>query len=179
MNLLENKRWAEAIAMRIASEWELRDDWPEDAVLMEKTIAKLLTMHPEECEKLIGTGIIESDFFNDLKPEGVKDNEAYCWLSEDILIVCPEYPDDCRYIRFVENGKEVAYWHAEEWQNEPANVMGAIAGALMHAVSGNCISESIKLICRHKVKPSIVKWAESDDPEPYDASDPSKYKQER
>lgn len=43
---------------------------------------------------------------------------------------CPAHPEDCGYVRVVADGLEIAYWIADEWQQAPAAVMGALIGAL-------------------------------------------------
>lgn len=58
--------WAEAIALRISDEWAWKGDFLEDARLLQEILHKLFLAHPEECEKLIGTGIIEEDYFEPL-----------------------------------------------------------------------------------------------------------------
>ncbi len=58
--------WAAAIALRISDEWALRDDFPEDAELMREVLARALKRSPEDCELLVGTGIIEEDYFEPL-----------------------------------------------------------------------------------------------------------------
>lgn len=64
MSVLEN--FALAISCRLADEWHGASDFPEDAILLRIVIEKLLTENPEECRKLIGTGIIEEDYFEKL-----------------------------------------------------------------------------------------------------------------
>jgi len=64
---MENvSKWARAMAARISDEWEGREDFPEDAKLLENILFKLLKAHPNECFNLIGTGIIEEDYFDRL-----------------------------------------------------------------------------------------------------------------
>jgi len=58
-----NGDWAEAISCRLADEWSGKKDFPEDANLLQKILMELFTKHPELCKKLIGTGIIEEDYF--------------------------------------------------------------------------------------------------------------------
>ena len=60
------KNFAKAIAFRIADEWHGASDFPEDANLLREIIEKLLIRNPEDCKKLIGTGIIEEDYFEEL-----------------------------------------------------------------------------------------------------------------
>jgi len=57
------KDFASAISYRLADEWHGAPDFPEDAILLRNVIEKLLLENPEECKKLIGTGIIEEDYF--------------------------------------------------------------------------------------------------------------------
>ncbi len=66
MQIITNSDWANAIALRIADEWDGKKDFPEDAVLLEDVLADLFSKAPIACEKLIGTGIIEEDYFEPL-----------------------------------------------------------------------------------------------------------------
>lgn len=63
MQNLSIKDWAEAIANRISDEWDGKNDFLEDANLLKEILSKLLTENPEQCKKLIGTGIIEENYF--------------------------------------------------------------------------------------------------------------------
>jgi hypothetical protein len=58
--------WANAIASRISDEWRGKSDFPEDAELLRNVLAQALTAHPHSMAKLIGTGIIEEDYFEPL-----------------------------------------------------------------------------------------------------------------
>lgn len=60
------KDFARAISFRLADEWNGASEFPEDSILLRKVLEKLLTENPEECKKLIGTGIIEEDYFDQL-----------------------------------------------------------------------------------------------------------------
>ena len=61
----------------------------------------------------------------------VKDKECVIRISDRMSLVCPAYPEDCSYLRLVIDGKiESGYWHWEEWQDDPQNVMGAIMGIM-------------------------------------------------
>ena len=60
------KAFAKAISYRLADEWDGASGFPEDAKLLRKVLEKLLSENPEECKKLIGTGIIEEDYFDPL-----------------------------------------------------------------------------------------------------------------
>ncbi len=60
------KFFANAISYRLADEWDGASEFPEDTILLRKVIEKLLTENPEDCKKLIGTGIIEEDYFERL-----------------------------------------------------------------------------------------------------------------
>ena len=60
------KIFAKAISYRLADEWDGASEFPEDAILLRKILEKLLTENPEDCKKLIGTGVIEDDYFEQL-----------------------------------------------------------------------------------------------------------------
>lgn len=55
--------FAKAIALRISDEWSGKNEFPEDAALLQSGLEKLLINNPDDCKKLIGTGIIEEDYF--------------------------------------------------------------------------------------------------------------------
>lgn len=56
--------WAEVTAVRIADMVTGVD--PEERQLLEEVLTKALAASPSECEKLIGTGYIEEEYFEDL-----------------------------------------------------------------------------------------------------------------
>jgi ferredoxin len=58
--------WAAAIAGRLADEWDGKRDFPEDAALLEDVLEKALLACPNECMKLVGTGVIEESYFERL-----------------------------------------------------------------------------------------------------------------
>jgi hypothetical protein len=58
--------YAKAIAIRISDEWDGKNDFSEDSVVLKEVLEKLLINNPDECKKLIGTGIIEDSYFDDL-----------------------------------------------------------------------------------------------------------------
>lgn len=60
------KFFAKAISCRLVDEWDGTSGFPEDSMLLRKVLEKLLTENPEDCKKLIGTGIIEGDYFEQL-----------------------------------------------------------------------------------------------------------------
>ena len=60
------KCFAKAISYRLADEWDGASGFPEDARLLRTVIEKLLTENPEDCKKLIGTGVIEEGYFEQL-----------------------------------------------------------------------------------------------------------------
>jgi hypothetical protein len=63
MNKLEVKNWAAAISTRISDEWAGSQDFPQDVELLKNVLLKCFQSNSEEMVKLIGTGIIEKDFF--------------------------------------------------------------------------------------------------------------------
>jgi len=66
MNEIEVKNWATAISIRIADEWAGKQESPEDAELLKDVLFKCFQSNSAEMAKLIGTGIIEEDFFKAL-----------------------------------------------------------------------------------------------------------------
>jgi hypothetical protein len=59
-------KWAQAIADRLSDEWDGKPDFPEDTELLRKVLSKALNTVPDECMRLIGTGIIEKTYFDNL-----------------------------------------------------------------------------------------------------------------
>lgn len=60
------------------------------------------------------------------------DSEAVVETTTGVRVVVPAYPAPCTYVRLVDaNGDEYAYWDVAEWGREPAEVMGAIVGAIL------------------------------------------------
>lgn len=58
--------WAKAIAERLSDEWDGKSEFPEDAELLKDVIEKALNIVPDECMRLVGTGIIEESYFEPL-----------------------------------------------------------------------------------------------------------------
>lgn len=58
--------WSEAIALRLTDEWDGADSFKEDALLLKKVLTGLLSKNPDKLLQLIGTGIIEESYFEDL-----------------------------------------------------------------------------------------------------------------
>lgn len=59
-------KWAEAIAERLSDEWDGKTEFPEDAKLLTDVLTKALIAVPDECMRLVGTGIIEDSYFEPL-----------------------------------------------------------------------------------------------------------------
>lgn len=59
-------KWASAIAERLSDEWDGKSEFPEDAELLKEVLAKALSAFPDQCMRLVGTGIIEEDYFEPL-----------------------------------------------------------------------------------------------------------------
>jgi hypothetical protein len=60
------KEWAEAIAIRLSDEWDGKSEFSEDTDLLKDVLKKVLTAFPDECMRLVGTGIIEESYFDPL-----------------------------------------------------------------------------------------------------------------
>ncbi len=59
--------WARAIAERLSDEWDGKTEFPEDAKLLKEVLTKALCTLPDECMRLVGTGIIEESYFESLE----------------------------------------------------------------------------------------------------------------
>lgn len=58
-------------------------------------------------------------------------NESSVALPGGWELRCPAYPEECSYVRILNrDGREVGYWNEDEWRLDPAEVMGAIVGAM-------------------------------------------------
>lgn len=60
---MTKNKWAKAIAERLSDEWDGKSEFPEDAILLEEVLLRALSAVPEECIRLVGTGIIEESYF--------------------------------------------------------------------------------------------------------------------
>lgn len=59
-------KWAKAIATRLSDEWDGKADFPEDAELLKEVLTKALSAVPNQCMRLVGSGIIEESYFEPL-----------------------------------------------------------------------------------------------------------------
>ena len=59
-------KFAKAISIRVTDEWGGAHDFPDDANLLQEILEKLFSLHPDECRQLIGTGIIEESYFDNI-----------------------------------------------------------------------------------------------------------------
>ena len=67
INKAEISRWSEAVSTRIIDEWDGSKVFTDDAETLKKLIKKALFQNPIFLKKLIGSGLIEEDYFDDLK----------------------------------------------------------------------------------------------------------------
>ncbi len=60
-------KWAKAISIRISDEWSgnYREN-EDDIIILQKVLENSLKKNPKNCKKLIGTTIIEEDFFDNI-----------------------------------------------------------------------------------------------------------------
>jgi hypothetical protein len=59
--------WAKAISIRISDEWQGNNcDNKDDVNLLQKVLENSLKNNPDSCKELIGTTIIEEDYFEKL-----------------------------------------------------------------------------------------------------------------
>ncbi|MBU0701203.1 hypothetical protein KKE26_07940 [bacterium] len=59
--------WAQAISIRLSDEWAGKLEFPEDSELIEHVLTKALSTVPDECMRLVGTGIIEESYFEPIE----------------------------------------------------------------------------------------------------------------
>lgn len=65
--IITPNQWAEAISRRLSDEWNGKSDFLEDSGILKEVLAKALCAVPDECMRLVGTGIIEESFFEPLE----------------------------------------------------------------------------------------------------------------
>lgn len=58
-----HENWAQAIALRITDELHTKEEFPEDVDMLRKILERLFSENEWAVKKLIGTGIIEEDYF--------------------------------------------------------------------------------------------------------------------
>lgn len=58
--------WINAIAERLSDEWAGKSEFPDDTILLKNVLTKALSAAPDECMRLVGTGIIEESYFEPL-----------------------------------------------------------------------------------------------------------------
>ncbi|MDO9011178.1 MAG: hypothetical protein Q7U78_05125 [Gallionella sp.] len=63
MGEIDYNQWAAAIALRISDEWEGAINFPDDALLLRAYLERSLKNDVNAIKSFIGTGIIESDYF--------------------------------------------------------------------------------------------------------------------
>lgn len=53
-----------------------------------------------------------------------------------VFLVFPKSPTECEYVRIVDRHSlaEIAYWDQQEWAEAPAEVMGAVIGAMCKGI---------------------------------------------
>lgn len=75
----------------------------------------------------------------------VATDQGMGYKGEEYQVRAPAFPADCDYVRVVllRRGRgrvrvyECAYWNADEWKEDPMNVMGAIMGATQTVREGS------------------------------------------
>lgn len=61
-------KWAKAIALRISDEWNGNlEENREDVILLRKSLEHLLKKNQNVCKALIGTTIVEEDYFDEIQ----------------------------------------------------------------------------------------------------------------
>ena len=62
----EKSKWAHAIAERITDEWNRIKEFPQDALILKIHLGRMLLQDSHAVDRLIGTGVIESNYFDDV-----------------------------------------------------------------------------------------------------------------
>lgn len=75
---------------------------------------------PEELAHAISCDDEGIDYKNEIKIE----------LANGRVVCCPAYPEDCTYVRVVDQGYELGYWICDDWRDAPMICMGAIMGVM-------------------------------------------------
>jgi hypothetical protein len=58
-------KWAKAISIRISDEWQGNTkESKHDVIILQRVLENSLRKNPDDCKKLIGTTIIEEDYFD-------------------------------------------------------------------------------------------------------------------
>jgi hypothetical protein len=64
--ILQKQNWSKVIALRITDELEIKGEFPEDVEKLRDILEKLFAENKWAVKELIGTGIIEDDYFEKL-----------------------------------------------------------------------------------------------------------------
>jgi len=66
---------------------------------------------------------------------GIDEDEGSIAVGSNYFVF-PKYPAACTYVRIVDKNSldERVYWCVDEWEEDGADVMGAIIGALCEGV---------------------------------------------
>jgi len=109
--------WAQAIADRVADESSYDED---DKKILNEALTKALTVCPDAILMLIGTGIIEESYFDDIKAT----------LEEQAWNVIEHFAQDIRSWQSQMRGRDLKAWvtmTSEVFPNEDQNVIIEIA----------------------------------------------------
>jgi hypothetical protein len=108
-----------------------------------KGVPEILDYAPEGCTELdehspeLRAALAAQYGLDEMEVEHALDNLDTNYGQECTLSIagsrrairCPASPAECEYVRVVIDGFEIAYWHMDEWQRMPAEVVGAFLGA--------------------------------------------------
>lgn len=66
------------------------------------------------------------------------EDECVVRLKDGYELRFPSYPGDCAYVRVTdEDGEEEAYWHYDEFVQDPKDTLGALLGCLNKHMNGD------------------------------------------
>ena len=84
-----------------------------------------------EAERFHAHDAAEADARADETGQGGYGDEVVVQVHTGFFLKAPAYPQECDYVRVCDPlGREIAYWVADEWEQAPQEVMGAVIGAL-------------------------------------------------
>jgi len=78
-------------------------------------------------------------------PDDGYGEKAVLRLANGRQLRCPAHPQECSYVRVVDQGHELAYWNSDEWRNAPEEVIGALLGCAMGGPQDSTL-EALKVL---------------------------------
>lgn len=112
-----NVQWAEAISERISDElWSGSPEYRGDVELLRSVLRNCFLANPSEMRRLIGTMVIEEDYFEELS-----DNEVMSDVTFDVSIEDDDWyeSDECEI-------EDDDWYESDEWESSVAGIRDCI-----------------------------------------------------